>query len=131
MVLSLNDNNGNTWSIMQIMQRFNYSKILSHPHVVAVNNKEALVKVGEQRYLIDAATGSSSTTVQNIKPIDADLEVRITPRISSANTVTLSVTVDVNNFLPGTNTSNARATRKSINYSRYCRQCNIWRLVGW
>ncbi len=112
MVLSLNDNDGNTWSIMQIMQRFNYSKILSHPHIIAVNNKEAMVAVGEQRYLVDAATGSSSTTVQNIKPIDADLTVRITPRISSANTVTLSVTVDVDNFLPGSNTSNARATRK-------------------
>jgi general secretion pathway protein D len=102
-MLSLNDNNGNTWSIWQLLQLFTSSKILSHPHVMARNNKEAVVLIGEQRVLVDTVKDVASnyyggaTTIQ-YKKIDANLEVRITPRISSEDTVNLQVFIDISAY---------------------------------
>jgi general secretion pathway protein D len=112
-MLSLNDNDGQTWSILQLLQACTNSNILSHPHVVATNNKEATVTIGEQRVIQDAASGSlGGSTVIAFKPINADLKVRITPRISAANTINLQVLIDINEFIGGATAGNAQTIRK-------------------
>jgi len=99
-MLSLNDNNGNTWSILELLQTFSHSKIISHPHIVATTNKEATITIGEQRYLTDAASGSlGGTTVITVKPINADLKVKITPRISTADVINLQISININDFI--------------------------------
>lgn len=114
-LLSLNDNNGNTWSIWELLQLFTNSKILSHPHVMARNNQEATVEIGQTRWLTDKVKDiagnyyGGATTIQQ-KPITASLKVTITPRISSASTVNLQVLVDINEFQSGG--SNTMITRK-------------------
>lgn len=112
-MLSLNDNDGRTWSILELQQAFSNSKIISHPHVMATNNKEASVTIGEQRYLVDAASGSlGGTTVINYKPINANLKVKITPRISTADTVNLQVLIDINEFIAAASTNNTQTIRQ-------------------
>jgi general secretion pathway protein D len=112
-LLSLNDNNGATWSIWELLMQFTSSKILSHPHVMARNNTEAIVSIGQTRWLTDKVKDVASnyyggaTTIQ-MKPIAANLTVKITPRISSANTVNLQVLITVNEFLTGSDTMNTR-----------------------
>lgn len=102
-MLSLNDNNGSTWSIWQLLQLFTSTKILSHPHIMARNNKEATVSIGEERVLRDTVKDVASnyyggaTTIQ-FKKIPANLTVKITPRISSADTVNLQVFVDISAY---------------------------------
>jgi len=118
-MLSLNDNDGNTWSIWELAQLFTTSKILSHPHVMARNNKEATVAIGQTRWLRDKVKDVSSvnyggaTTIQ-FKPIAANLTVKITPRISSANTVNLQVLVTIDEFISNTTgtTNNTKAIRR-------------------
>src|SRR5204863_3595393 len=112
-MLSLNDNNGHTWSILELLQTFSHTKIISHPHVVATNNKEASISIGEQRYLKDAASGSlGGTTVITFKPINADLKVKITPRISTADTINLQVLININEFTqPAATNVNTQAIR--------------------
>lgn len=113
-MLSLNDNNGSTWSIFELLQLFTNSKILSHPHVIARNNKEAFVSVGQQRWLQDKVKDIASNyyggaTTIKFKPIAANLSITITPRISSANTVNLQVYVAINEWKDdNTNTQNIR-----------------------
>jgi general secretion pathway protein D len=115
-MLSLNDNDGRTWSILELQQALSHSKIISHPHVMATNNKEASVTIGEQRYLKDAASGSlGGTTVINYKPINANLKVKITPRISTADAVNLQVLIDINEFLPGSDTQTIRQLETNAN----------------
>lgn len=102
-LLSLNDNNGNTWSIWELLQLFSNSKVLSHPHVVARNNKQALVSIGQTRWLKDkvkdiAGNYYGGATTIKYKPITASLKVKITPRISSGNTVNLQVLVDIDDW---------------------------------
>lgn len=126
-LISLSDNDGETWSILQILNLFVHSKVLSHPHVVAVNNKKATIEVGEQRYLPDEAAGSASTTTRNIKPINADLKVYITPRISSADTVTLAVEVVISDFIAGP--GNQR-TQRSVKTTVTLKSKTIFALGG-
>lgn len=108
--ISINDSNGKTWTALQILKEFTTSKIISHPHFIATNNKEGIVKIGEYRLEPGDVTGSiGSNTVQKNEPLNADLTVKITPRISAGNTVNLEIEVKIENFVPGS--SNAINTR--------------------
>ena len=108
-VISFSDNDGETWGILQILKLFDHTKILSHPHVIATNNEEATVRIGEERLLQGAASGvTGGAAVQKFDKETADTLVVITPRISSADTVNLQVEITVNEFVGG---GNQRATR--------------------
>jgi len=110
-VASFNDNDGKTWGILEILDLFTHSKILSHPHIIATNNKKSEVTIGEERYLPDEVSGSlGGTTVQKFKAIKAELKIEITPRISADNTVNLQVLVKINDFIAGP--SNAQTIRR-------------------
>ncbi len=120
-MLSLNDNNGSTWSIWELQQLFTNSKILSHPHVIARNNKEAIVSIGQTRWLTDRVKDiagnyyGGATTIKH-KPIAANLVVKITPRISSANTVNLQILIDINEWQDGPgNVKNVRTLETNAN----------------
>ena len=120
-LLSLNDNDGQTWGILEILQLFTNSKILSHPHIMARNNQEATVSIGQQRWLTDKVKDVASnyyggaTTIQQ-KPITAELKVFITPRISSASTVNLQVLVTIDEFQSGgSNTITKRKVETNAN----------------
>lgn len=110
-LISFNDANGKTWGIAQILQLFNTNKILAHPHVVAINNQQALIKIGQRRLLADEASAATAATTIRNTPQDADLIVKITPRISAGNNVNLQIDVNEANFIPGSNAANARVTR--------------------
>jgi len=105
--IEFNDANGSTWGIMQILQSIDNGRVLSHPHVITINNKEASLNIGQTRLLVDEAVGSggTTTTIKN-KLVPAHLIVKVTPRISAANTVMLEVLVDIEDFssAPGDNT---------------------------
>ena len=130
-MLSLNDNDGKTWSIWELLQLFNNTKILSHPHVMARNNKEAIVSIGQTRWLKDKVKDVASnyyggaTTIQR-KAISGNLTVKITPRISSANTVNLQVLVEINEFIPGTDT----LTIRKLETNAYIKSGGIFALGG-
>lgn len=117
-LITLNDpNTGFTYGIMQLLKTFDHKKVLSHPHVIAINNKTAKISIGEQRLLADEATSSNAgaTTIKKI-PQEATLDVSITPRISShlleeapeLATVSLHIEIGITDFLP---LSDARSSR--------------------
>ncbi len=108
-VISLSDADGKTWGILQLLQTFRHSKILSHPHVIATNNQQALVVIGETRLLRDQSVGTVGTTTVTRKQEPAELRVEITPRISSANVVNIQVTVHIDEYTSSEN--NSRVTR--------------------
>jgi len=114
-IIALNDNDGETWSILQLLDVFSYTKILSHPHVIATNNKKAVISIGEERYLDDEVSGSlGGTSVVQVKPFQALLKVEITPRISPDKTVNLQVLVTINEFIEG-NAQRVRKVETNIN----------------
>lgn len=90
---------GKTWGLAQVRKFLDGKKVQSYPHVLCTNNKKAEITVKESRLTLDQGSGSTGgTTTQTRKWIDAALTVTITPRISSAETVTLDVVIDINQF---------------------------------
>ena len=120
-LLSLNDNNGSTWSIWELLQLFSNSKILSHPHVIARNNKKATVSIGQTRWLKDKVKDVASNyyggaTTIKYKAIAANLKIEITPRISSASTVNLQVYIFIDEWQDGPgNVKNLRKLETNAN----------------
>lgn len=116
-IISFSDNDGKTWGITQILKLIDHTKILSHPHVISTNNQEATIKTSEIRLLPDQASGSQGgTIVQTNKDIPAELQVHIIPRISISetreSTVSLNVTIDINEYRSASTDDNTRITRK-------------------
>lgn len=111
-IISFNDaSTGETWSIAQLLQTFGHTKILSHPHVVATNNQQAFISIGQTRLLEDEASAGTAATAVKFTPQSANLTVKITPRISSADTLNLQLNVEATEFIAGANADNARVTR--------------------
>lgn len=113
--ISISDNDGSTWNLLQILQAFNNSKILSHPHVISTNNQQAYLEIGEMRLLRDEAVGSGGTTTTvKFKQEYAYIKIKITPRINAANTVQLDVKVEVNDWVSPTDNSRINRTVNTI-----------------
>jgi general secretion pathway protein D len=110
---SFNDNDGRTWCIGSILRSIANEKVLSTPHILATNNQQALVKLGQQRLLPDESVGTAGATTIKTKWIDASLVVQVTPRINSeAKNVTMKVDIDIVQYT--NNTSGNRSTRKLV-----------------
>jgi len=121
-LISFNDNDGKTWSLLQVLKSFGHTKIISHPHVMSTNNKEATIRIGESRLVTDEAElGNTAANIKN-KYINADLLVKIVPRISADNMVNLSIDIKIQEFIGTTNNTkinrnvltNANVKDKSI-----------------
>ena len=112
-LIAINDPQTNgIWNILQFLMLNQNSKILSHPHFISTNNQEATVVIGESRLIQGPASGSSGNAVSTNETVDANLQVVITPRISSADNVNLQVSVKVNEFImPNSNTDGTRTNR--------------------
>ncbi len=118
--IAINDGGTNSaWSVFQMLDLFTYNKVISNPHLIATNGTPAKVVIGQTRLIQDQTAGSGGgTAVVNLKDIGALLQINLTPRIYTSDaaggkddTVSLSVTVEISNFIAGTNTNNARQTR--------------------
>ena len=113
--IAMSDSNGKTWNLLEILKKIDTDKVLSHPHVIAINNQEAKVEVGETRLVRDQAAAATSGITRRKKSIDANTTIIITPRISSANTVNLQIQIDINRFIFQDVTTNAdRISRKIL-----------------
>lgn len=129
--IEFNDADGSAWGVMQILNAINTTKIISHPHVITINNKEATLNIGQTRLLTDEAVGSggTTTTIKN-KLVPAHLTIKITPRISAANTVLLEVNVDIQNFIAAASTTNNTRVNRTVITSAIVKDQNILALGG-
>lgn len=103
-LLTLSDKDGHTWSVLKVLDLYQNTKILSHPYIVAVNNKPAVVKVGLQKILQGDAQDTSGGAIRVLKTkVDADITVNVTPRIGGIDaqgnaSVNLQVGIEINEF---------------------------------
>lgn len=111
--ITISDKDGSVWDILQVLQGYGQTKILSHPHVVATNNKQATVSIGEDRIVDGDSVGSAGGAVTVKKDIvKANLEVKLTPLISEeGGTISLKVEVKINEFISSAATDANRVTR--------------------
>ena len=115
-VLTLNDNDGATWGIAQILKVLDHNRILSHPHVISRDNQIAEIENTEIRRLsAEAIPGTGGAITRKEVDVPASLKVKIRPRISVGDpslhregTVGLQVLIDINEFQGSTETRTVR-----------------------
>ena len=99
MVMSFNDTNGKVWGVADILNNISSLKVLSAPHIIATNNKKAIIERGEERLLRDQSSPSGTATSVAYQYKEAKLSVEITPRISESDDVNMQIVIKVNEFI--------------------------------
>ena len=87
------------WSILRILDKWTHTKVISHPFLVAQNNKPALASLKVVRRGDGREVASSGVTTIKVEDYPAVIQVAITPRISSLNRMSLQIRVDIEDFL--------------------------------
>ena len=115
-MFTLSDKDGKTWSVLKILSVYNNAKVLSHPYIVAKNNREAEVTVGTEKILVGDATGTAggSTEIKRQK-VDANLTIKITPRIVGDDIVNTAINITIDQFAD--ETSGQTGTNPRVNRS--------------
>lgn len=91
--------------VMQAIGTNNNVNILSSPTIIATDNEEAEIVVGQNVPFL-ASTASNSQNLNNtfnqVDRQDVGITLRLTPQISGSDFVTLKMFTEVSNVLPGT-----------------------------
>lgn len=88
---------------LDFLQRNGAAHLLSEPSVLCTNNKEAEIYVGQTMSILTAAQQSTtgvSNVVNNYSREDIGLTLKVKPRLSSNNQVTLEVEVKIEDLDP-------------------------------
>lgn len=113
LIMSFNDPNGTgVWGVLQVLDSVTDLKILSHPFLVAKNNKEAEAIISTiKRDVGQAFAGQAAVVSQKYEDIEARLRVGIIPRVSSLDRINMQIAVDVQEFLTVSASNFTRNTR--------------------
>lgn len=98
---------------LDFLQTKGASKTVSSPSILCVNNQESSIYVGKT---LSFQTGSNTAgtlgTTSSFKREDVGLTLKIKPRVSSKDKVTLDVEAILENILPTVDTNNQPVTTK-------------------
>ncbi|HVF64202.1 MAG TPA: type II secretion system secretin GspD [Casimicrobiaceae bacterium] len=100
---------GGIQAALRLLDTYGNTKVISNPHVAALDNQKATVKVGNripicQQTIVGNVTNAVTTTSQYI---DTGVLLQVTPHINAGGLVTLDVQAEVST--PGTTTRECEA----------------------
>lgn len=101
---------GGVWWLLQFLQSYLNARVLSHPHVIALNNTAASNSVADSLRVTGQAKVAEGAVRIEQEEIEAHLKIDLLPRINLSNTINLQIIVDVQDFIPGG--QNAKTIRK-------------------
>jgi len=90
---------------LDFLKRNGAANLLSEPSVLCTNNKEASIYVGQTRSILtqgQQSTTGGSNIVNNYSREDIGLTLKVKPRLSSNNQVTLEVETTIEDIDPST-----------------------------
>ncbi|MBN3040306.1 MAG: hypothetical protein JW867_04200 [Candidatus Omnitrophica bacterium] len=87
-----------------ILQTQEHSKVLSTPKILASNNQESVITVGQEVPIIESSVTDvvNNITTVNFKYEDIGLSLQVTPRISQDDYVNLKVHAEIKELSPQT-----------------------------
>ena len=88
------------------------AKVVSEPSIISINNQESSINVGETRSILTSSSVSSTTTNNAFKREDIGLQLKVKPRISNDNKVTLAITAKLEDVVAGTGGGGTPTTTK-------------------
>lgn len=113
-VLSVGNNTSGIWGIMSILQQTTKTDIISNPFLLATNNYKAQVTLGSTRNIVGSQVTTNGQTQSGFIQDSANLEVTITPQISSDGSIQMAINITVQDYASATVTDGNR-TGKTVN----------------
>jgi type II secretory pathway component GspD/PulD (secretin) len=89
---------GDYTGILEFLEMFGETKILSTPRILALNNQEAKILVGSKEAYITSTVSQadgSSVTSQTVNFVDVGVKLYVTPTINRAGYVTLKIRPEI------------------------------------
>lgn len=87
--------------IMDFLEIFGETKILSSPRIVALNNEEAKILVGTKDAYITSTVsqmGESAVTAQSVNFVDTGVKLYVTPAINKEGYITLKIRPEISSY---------------------------------
>lgn len=99
---------------LDLMKQNGAAHILSEPSVLCINNKEAEIYVGRTQSILTTAqqstTGAQGNILNNYSREDIGITLKVKPRLSSNNKVSLEISTVIEDVLPRATVSEDRPT---------------------
>ena len=98
---------------LDLLKQNGAAQILSEPSVLSTNNKESIIYVGRTQSILtqsQQSTQGSSNVLNNYSREDIGITLKVKPRLSSNNKVSLEVETKIEDILPGSGASADRPT---------------------
>lgn len=97
-VLSVGNNNTGIWGIMSILQQTTKTDVISNPFLLATNNYQAQVTLGSSRNIATSTVQGSGQNSIGYSQDQANLEVTITPQISSDGSIQMAINITIQDY---------------------------------
>ncbi len=98
---------------LDLLKQNGAAQILSKPSILSTNNKESTIYVGRTQSILtqsQQSTQGSSNVLNNYSREDIGITLKVKPRLSSNNKVSLEIETTIEDILPGSGTSADRPT---------------------
>ncbi|HIP51868.1 MAG TPA: type II secretion system protein GspD [Campylobacterales bacterium] len=98
---------------LDLLKQNGAAQILSRPSVLSTNNKESTIYVGRTQSILTQAqqsTQGASSVINNYSREDIGITLKVKPRLSSNNKVSLEIETTIEDILPGSGASADRPT---------------------
>jgi len=98
---------------LDLLKQNGAAQVLSEPSVLCTNNKEATIQVGQTQSILTQAqqsTAGQGNIINNYSREDIGITLKVKPRLSSNNKVTLEVEAEIEDILPGSSAAADRPT---------------------
>ena len=98
---------------LDLLKQNGAAQILSKPSVLSTNNKESSIYVGRTQSILTQAqqsTQGASSVINNYSREDIGITLKVKPRLSANNKVSLEIETTIEDILPGSGTSADRPT---------------------
>ena len=98
---------------LDLLKQNGAAQILSKPSILSTNNKESSIYVGRTQSILtqsQQSTQGSSNVLNNYSREDIGITLKVKPRLSANNKVSLEIETTIEDILPGSGTSADRPT---------------------
>ena len=98
---------------LDLLKQHGAAQILSKPSVLSTNNKESSIYVGRTQSILTQAqqsTQGASSVINNYSREDIGITLKVKPRLSSNNKVSLEIETTIEDILPGSGSAADRPT---------------------
>jgi len=111
-ILTLGQDIFGVWGVMNILESITNVQVVSNPFLVATNKIPATVSIGETRRVVTGNVTQGSGSAASKGDDSANLQVQISPQITSDGMITLDLEINIDNFTNPDPTSATKAIKK-------------------